>query len=80
MTEKTLEQLADEYADTLISLDKQIDECRRDIHNARLRHKNFVLNNLNRKLSVLYDQRNELKETEAHLRSYYEDAELRCAV
>ncbi len=78
MTEKTLEQLADEYASTLTAVEEQIETCRRDIAQARLKHKNITLNNLCRKLSVLYDQRSELKETQAHLRSYY-DEELRCA-
>lgn len=78
MTEKSLEQLADEYASALAYIEEQIETCRRDIAQARLKHKNITLNNLCRKLSVLYDQRNELRETESHLRSYYVQ-ELRCA-
>lgn len=79
MTEKSLDRLADEYSETIKVIDGQIDACRAEIHRARLSRRNFVLDNLNRKLSVLYDQRNELAQIQAHLSRYYDD-ELRCAV
>ncbi len=80
MTEKSLDRLADEYSETIKMIDEQIELCRADIRRARLSHRNFALDNLNRKLSVLYDQRNELRETQAYLRHYYDDDKLRCAV
>ncbi len=80
MTEKSLDRLADEYSETIKTIDEQIEACRADIRRARLARRNFVLDNLNRKLSVLYDQRSELTQTQAHLRHYYDDDELRCAV
>lgn len=80
MTEKSLDRLADEYSETIRLIDEQIETCRADIRRARLSRRNFALDNLNRKLSVLYDQRNELTETQAHLRHYYDGDELRCAV
>ncbi|MBQ2963061.1 MAG: hypothetical protein IJE14_00240 [Clostridia bacterium] len=79
MTEKSLDRLADEYSETIKVIDGQIDACRAEIRRARLSRRNFVLDNLNRKLSVLYDQRNELAQIQAHLSRYYDD-ELRCAV
>ena len=79
MTEKSLDRLADEYSETIKIIDEQIESCRADIRRAKLNRRNFVLDNLNRKLSVLYDQRNELTEIRAHLHHYYDD-ELRCAV
>ena len=79
MTEKSLDRLADEYSETIKVIDGQIDDCRAEIRRARLSRRNFVLDNLNRKLSVLYDQRNELAQIQAHLSRYYDD-ELRCAV
>ena len=79
MTEKSLDRLADEYSETIQVIDGQIDACRAEIRRARLSRRNFVLDNLNRKLSVLYDQRNELAQIQAHLSRYYDD-ELRCAV
>lgn len=80
MTEKSLDRLADEYSETIKIIDEQIETCRADIRRARLNRRNFVLDNLNRKLSVLYDQRNELMQIQAHLHHYYDDDELRCAV
>lgn len=79
MTEKSLDWLADEYSETIKVIDGQIDACRAEIRRARLSRRNFVLDNLNRKLSVLYDQRNELAQIQAHLSRYYDD-EPRCAV
>lgn len=80
MTTKSLERLADEYSETIKIIDEQIETCRADIRRARLNRRNFALDNLNRKLSVLYEQRNELCQTMSHLRHYYDDDELRCAV
>ncbi len=80
MTEKSLDRLADEYSETIKMIDEQIETCRAEIRRARLSRRNFVLDNLNRKLSVLYDQRNELTQTQAYLRHYYDVEELRCAV
>lgn len=80
MTEKSLDRLADEYSETIKIIDGQIEACRAEIRRARLNRRNFVLDNLNRKLSVLYDQRNELAQTQSHLRHYYDDDELRFAV
>ena len=80
MTEKSLDRLADEYSETIKTVDKQIEACRAEIRRARLSRRNFVLDNLNRKLSVLYEQRNELEQIQAHLQHYYDVDELRCAV
>ncbi|MBQ2813162.1 MAG: hypothetical protein IKK49_08865 [Clostridia bacterium] len=80
MTEKSLDRLADEYSETIKIIDEQIEACRADIRRAKLGRRNFILDNLNRKLSVLYDQRNELAQTQAHLRHYYDSEELRYAV
>lgn len=78
MNTKTLEQLADEYEAAILIIDEQIKECRQDILSAR-KNCNFpAALSLSRKLTVLYDQRAELKETCDYLRTYY-SSEVRCA-
>lgn len=72
MTEKSLTLLADEYAENIAELERQIHNCRRSIEKAKQSKRNMAVNRLTRNLTVLYDQRNELREIEFHLRSYYD--------
>ena len=75
MNQKTLKELADEYAANVAVLDSQIDRCRLAIVDARRRHKNILVSRLMRNLSVLYAQREEQAEIQRHLDGYYETKE-----
>lgn len=78
MTTKSLSELAVDYAHALKLVDEQIDDCRLLIDRAKKARKNLTVFNLSRKLSLLYDQRSELKETFNYLSTYY-DKQQRCA-
>ncbi len=75
MNQKSLKELADEYAANVAILDSQIERCRLAVVDARRRHKNMVVSRLMRNLSVLYAQREETEEIRRHLADYYEEKE-----
>lgn len=75
MNQKSLKELADEYAANVAILDSQIERCRLAVVDARRRHKNMVVSRLMRNLSVLYAQREETEEIRRHLAGYYEEKE-----
>lgn len=79
MKNKTLEQLADEYSESIKNINLQIDAFRAELQRAQKAHRNISAGAISRKLTVLYNQRNELEEIEEYLRTYY-DKEMRCAV
>ena len=79
MINKSLSQLADEYSENIENINVQIEACRTELQRAQEAHRNITAAAISRKLTVLYSQRNELAETEAYLRTYY-DKEMRCAV
>lgn len=78
MNKKSLEQLADEYSISRKNTEEQIASCRQKLKELKKAGRNFEITKLMRKLTVLYDQLDELNETEYHLRHYYSD-EMRCA-
>ncbi len=67
----SLEQLADEYACCVCSVQEQIDSCRLSRRLAREKNRNKLVGKLDANLKVLYAQRAELEETERQLRNYY---------
>ncbi len=75
MNQKSLQELADEYAANIAVIDSQIERCRRAVLEARRMHRNMVVGRLMRNLSVLYAQRVELVEIQQHLAGYYEEKE-----
>ena len=75
MEQKSLKELADEYAANVSILDSQIERCRRAILAARRRHRNIMVSRLMRNLSVLYAQREEQAEIQRHLAGYYDKKE-----
>ena len=75
MNQKTLMELADEYAANVAILDSQIERCRLAVLDARRRRKNMMVSRLMRNLSVLYAQREEVEEIRQHLARYYEEKE-----
>lgn len=75
MDQKSLKDLADEYAANVSVLDSQIDRCRLAIIDARRRHKNMLVSRLMRNLTVLYAQREEQAEIQRHLAGYYREEE-----
>lgn len=79
MKNKTLEQLADEYSESIKNINLQIDAFRAELQRAQKAHRNISAGAISRKLTVLYNQRNELEEIEEYLRTYY-NKEMRCAV
>ena len=79
MEHKTLRELAKEYAENIKVVNEQIDACRKAAGAARKSGRNYLFNKLCRNLDVLYSQRSELVETERHLRTYYDRAEVRRA-
>ncbi len=78
MNRKSLSQLADEYSINRKNTEEQIADCRSELNRLKKAGRNFETTKLMRKLTVLYDQLDELNETEYHLRHYYGN-EMRCA-
>ncbi len=79
MNQKSLLQLADEYSENISNINFQIEKLRAELFAAQRAHKNILVGSVTRKLTVLYNQRNELTEIERYLRTYYCE-ETRCAV
>ncbi len=78
MKKKTLSELAKEYGENRCCIEEKIASCRAELIEARQNGKNFEIAKLLRKLTVLYDQRDELAQIESHLSTYY-SKEMRCA-
>ncbi|HBL40488.1 MAG TPA: hypothetical protein DDY98_02525 [Ruminococcaceae bacterium] len=73
MNQKSLQELAEEYAANIAVIDSQIERCRQAILEARRKRRNMVVGRLMRNLSVLYTQRVELVEIQQHLAGYYDE-------
>lgn len=79
MEEKSLKDLADEYAQCIKNTDLQIAGVLNALANAKKARKNMLVSKLNSNLSALYRQRAELVEIEAYLRRYESDDEVKKA-
>ncbi len=71
MEEKSLNELADEYAQCIKNTDLQIAGVLNALANAKKSNKNMLISKLNSNLAALYRQRAELVEIETYLRRYY---------
>ncbi len=73
MKEKSLSELADEYAQCIKNTDLQIKSVLKALSKAKKEHKNMLVSKLNSNLAMLYRQRSEQVEIEAYLRGYDKD-------
>ncbi len=71
MEEKSLSELADEYAQCIKNTDLQIEGVLKALAKAKKERKNMLISKLNSNLAVLYRQRTEMIEIVAYLRRYY---------
>ncbi len=71
MTDKTLYELSEEYSRCCQNTKAQIEDYRQQLRAARRNGQNFTVTDLTRKLTVLYDQLDELECTRNYLRNYY---------